>query len=138
MSKNNSFTLPPLSGQAKTVTTSTSSSGLPNKTITQVQNSTITQPTSKDFIFGGIILLILAIIFFVAAQQFSNHLVKKKHKPSSANTSAIWLFLLLFDLAVIAVVGIFDVGILSLLQLSIPLAVLALVFLILLALSSRK
>jgi uncharacterized BrkB/YihY/UPF0761 family membrane protein len=139
---NNSFTLPPLAGQTTTSTTVNphTAQGATTTTVTQVPIPVvnISGPSTKDYMFGGAILLVLAILFFFAAQQFSNHLVKKKHKPSSANTASIWLFFLLLDLAVIAVVGIFDAGLLSLLQLSIPLAVLAIVFLILLLISARR
>ncbi|MBU2839373.1 hypothetical protein HF670_07310 [Acidithiobacillus thiooxidans] len=143
MSSNNSFTLPPLDGQTSTKSTENPAPAQETTTTTTVTQMPapvvdISGPSTKSYIFGGVILLVLAVLFFLAAQLLSNHLVKKKHKPSSANTAAIWLFFLLFDLAVIAVVGIFDAGLLSLLQLSIPLAVLAIVFAILLYISARK
>lgn len=131
----NSYSLPPLVGQTTSV--SHGSNGQINPTTTnvgtqvKVSSFDVSGPTTKEYIFGGAILLALAILFFFAAQQFSNHLVKKKYKPSSANYAAIWLFLILFDISVIVVIGIFDAGILSLLQVSIPLAALAVIFLIL-------
>ena len=143
MSSNNSFTLPPLDGQTSTKGTENPAPAQGTTTTTTVTQMPapvvdISGPSTKSYIFGGVVLLVLAILFFLAAQQFSNLLVKKKHKPSSANTASIWLFFLLFDLAVIAVVGIFDAGLLSLLQLSIPLVVLAIVFLTLLLISARR
>ncbi len=138
----NSYSLPPLAGQTASV--SHGSNGQISPTTTNVGTQVnvpsfdVSRPTTKEYIFGGAILLVLAILFFFAAQQFSNHLVKKRYKPSTANNAAIWLFFVLFDISVIVVIGIFDAGILSLLQVSIPLAVLAMVFLILLFISLSR
>jgi hypothetical protein len=138
---NNSYSLPPLVSQ--TISVDKSSSGqttITTNTVKQTNVPSLSFPGlgTKEYILGGVILLVLAVLFFFAAQQFSNHLVKKRHKPSNANTASIWLFFLLFDLAVIAVIGILDAGLLSLLQISIPLAILALVFVVLLILSVRR
>lgn len=143
MSSDNSYSLPPLISQATSVTQSSGAQTTTTTTknvIAQVPAEIVGNdgPSTKDYIFGGVILIVLAVLFFVAARQFSNHLVKKKHRPGSANNAAIWLFFLLFDISVIVVIGIFDAGILSLLQVSIPLAILAIVFLVLLLMSMRR
>jgi surface polysaccharide O-acyltransferase-like enzyme len=143
MSNDNSYALPPLVSQTTSVTRSggaQATASTSNNMIAQIPAKVVNEntPSTKDYIFGGVILIILAILFFLVARQFSNHLVKKKHRPSSANNAGIWLFVLLFDISVIAVIGIFDAGILSLLQVSIPLAVLAIVFLVLLLMSTQR
>ena len=146
-SENQTFSLPAVGAQG------TSTPGVQSPTQSapaQTQNGVKIQPTSaalvihtesgpstKGYIIGGAIFVILAVLFFFVARLFSDSLVSKKRSPNSANHAAIWLFLVLLDLAAAAIVGVLDVGLLSSMSIAIPLGVVGLVGILLLIFSLR-
>jgi hypothetical protein len=94
--------------------------------------------TTRDFAVAGGILLVLLVAFFFAKNGYANALVGRKVAPRSANAGAWWLFILLTSLATISVLSVVDqVRFLTVLFVS-PFALVALISLSLMLVSSRR
>jgi len=87
---------------------------------------------------AGGVLLVLLVAFFFAKNAYANALVGQKIAPKSANAGAWWLFILLTSLATISVLSVVDqVRFLTVLFVS-PFALVALISLSLMLVTSRR
>lgn len=100
---------------------------------------TVVSDTSpRDMLIGGGVLLALFVAFFFAKNAYANTLVAKRVSPNGANAAGWWLFVLLASLATgVVLVAINAAKFLTPLILG-PVAVLAIVALVLMLTSGRK
>lgn len=98
----------------------------------------VSDTTPRDMLIGGGLLLVFFVAFFFAKNAYANKLVEKRVSPNSANAAGWWLFVMLAALATgIVLVGINAAKFLTPLILG-PVAVLAIVALVLMLMSGRK
>lgn len=91
------FTLPPPTGTTGTKPVeSTSSSTQPAIKIDVGSASS----SARDMLIGGAILLVLMVAFFFAKNAYANMLVGKRVQPRSANAAGWWLWVFLSLLSV--------------------------------------
>ncbi|GGY55680.1 hypothetical protein OU994_27445 [Pseudoduganella sp. SL102] len=64
-----------------------------------------TDTSTRDIAIGGAVFLFLLVIFFFARNAFSNHLVRRRVAPSSADTAGWLLFFGLAFLSAAVVLG---------------------------------
>jgi hypothetical protein len=57
-------------------------------------------PSSRDMLIGGAVLLVLMVAFFFAKNAYANMLVGKRVEPRSANAAGWWLWVFLSLLSV--------------------------------------
>ncbi len=57
-----------------------------------VQGAPATDTSARDQLIAGAVFLVLLLVFFFARNAFSNHLVRRRVAPSSADTSGWLLF----------------------------------------------
>lgn len=94
--------------------------------------------SSRELLFGGVALLVFIVVFFMARNAYANMLVSNRVSPRSANAAGWWLYILLLSLVTIGVLAVIDhVRYLSLAYV-LPLALIAVVALILTVLCSRR
>jgi hypothetical protein len=125
-------------------TASASDTGAASATVTQsevVTSTTInvtTDTSSRDLLIGGVILLVLFVAFFFAKNAYANTLVAKRVPPNKANAAGWWLFIFLASLATgVVLVAINSARFLAPLIIG-PIAVVAVVALVLTFVSGRK
>jgi len=93
---------------------------------------------SRDLLVGGAILLVLFVVFFLAKNAYATGLVAKRLPPNKANASGWWLFIFLASVATGVVLTAVNASrFLAPLVIG-PIAVVALISLILTFTSSRK
>lgn len=107
-------------------------------TLIPLDPKSLNDTSSRDFLIGGVILLVLLIAFFFIRNSYANSLVDKRLSPDKANAAGWWLFIFLASLST----GVILVAVNSAKFLTpwimVPLAVVALVTLILMWSSSRR
>jgi hypothetical protein len=127
---------------ADTTAASTATVSSSSVTQTEVVTSTTTNvnvdTSSRDLLVGGAILLVLFIGFFFARGAYANSLVAKRVPPNKANAAGWWLFIFLASLSVGVVLSAVNPAHFLAPLIIGPLAVVALVALVLMILSSRK
>ena len=96
------------------------------------------EPTSRDFLVGGGVLLVLMLAYFFAKNAYANMLVGNRIEPRSANAAGWWLFIFLTLVSAAAVLAAVNRAVLENLFIIVPLALGALVALILMLLSGRR
>ena len=69
--------------------TGTSANGIE---VAPVQGAPATDTSARDQLIAGAVFLVLLLVFFFARNAFSNHLVRRRVAPSSADTSGWLLF----------------------------------------------
>lgn len=124
-------------GSASSTVTTTASS----TTVVQTEaiNATIsTDTSSRDLMIGGAVLLVLVIAFFFAKNAYANMLVSKRVPPNKANASGWWLFIFLVSLSTGVVLSAVNPARFLAPLIIGPLAIVALVGLILAIVSGRK
>lgn len=60
--------------------------------VAPVQGAPATDTSARDQLIAGAVFLVLLLVFFFARNAFSNHLVRRRVAPSSADTSGWLLF----------------------------------------------
>lgn len=62
-----------------------------------------TGPSSRDMLVGGAVLLVLMVAFFFAKNAYANMLVGRRVEPRSANAAGwwLWVFLTLISVGVV-------------------------------------
>jgi hypothetical protein len=70
-------------------TNGTSANGIE---VAPVQGAPATDTSARDQLIAGAVFLVLLLVFFFARNAFSNHLVRRRVAPSSADTSGWLLF----------------------------------------------
>lgn len=70
-------------------TSGTSANGIE---VAPVQGAPATDTSARDQLIAGAVFLVLLLVFFFARNAFSNHLVRRRVAPSSADTSGWLLF----------------------------------------------
>jgi hypothetical protein len=73
-------------------TDSTSGTGANGIEVAPVQGAPATDTSARDQLIAGAVFLVLLLVFFFARNAFSNHLVRRRVAPSSADTSGWLLF----------------------------------------------
>ena len=71
-------------------TNDTSGTGANAIEVAPVQGAPATDTSARDQLIAGAVFLVLLLVFFFARNAFSNHLVRRRVAPSSADTSG-WL-----------------------------------------------
>ena len=124
-------------GSAANVT-STSSSVTQTQIVTSTTTELSVDTSSRDLMIGGAILLVLFVAFFFARGAYANTLVSKRVPPNKANAAGWWLFVFLASLAVGVVLSAVNPAKFLAPLIIGPLAVVAVVALVLMILSGRK
>lgn len=70
----------------------TSGTGANGIEVAPVQGAPATDTSARDQLIAGAVFLVLLLVFFFARNAFSNHLVRRRVAPSSADTSGWLLF----------------------------------------------
>lgn len=73
-------------------TNGTSGTGANAIEVAPVQGAPATDTSARDQLIAGAVFLVLLLVFFFARNAFSNHLVRRRVAPSSADTSGWLLF----------------------------------------------
>ncbi len=73
-------------------TSGTSGTGANAIEVAPVQGAPATDTAARDQLIAGAVFLVLLLVFFFARNAFSNHLVRRRVAPSSADTSGWLLF----------------------------------------------
>ena len=98
----------------------------------------VSETPSRDMLIGGAVLLVLLVAFFFAKNAYANSLVAKRVSPNGANAAGWWMFILLGALGTAAVlVAVNAARFMSPLILG-PLALVAVLALVLMLTSGRK
>ena len=95
-------------------------------------------PSSRDMLIGGAVLLVLMVAFFFAKNAYANVLVGKRVEPRSANAAGWWLWVFLSLLSVGVVLAVVSRSTLMTPFIVGPLALGAVVALILMVMSGRR
>jgi hypothetical protein len=134
---NAGFALP--SPETNSTTTLTTTQG---NAVTRVEvgvNPALTTDTSsRDLMIGGAILLVLLVAFFFAKNAYANGLVSKRVPPNKANAAGWWLWVFLASLATGVVLSAVNSSKFMAPLILGPIALVALIGLVLAILSSRK
>jgi phage tail sheath gpL-like len=96
------------------------------------------EPSSRDVLLGGGVLLVLMLAYFFAKNAYANVLVGKRVEPRSANAAGWWLFIFLTLISVGVVLAAVGRSMLMTPFIVGPLAVGAIVALVLMLLSGRR
>lgn len=96
------------------------------------------EPASRDLLVGGGVLLVLMVAYFFAKNAYANMLVGKRVEPRSANASGWWLFIFLSLISVGVVLAAVNRSALMAPFIVGPLALGAVVALVLMLLSGRR
>lgn len=128
---------PQSSGTATTATTSAASSSTVTQTEIVTANVNV-DTSSRDLMIGGAILLVLFIAFFFVRGAYANTLVAKRVPPNKANAAGWWLFVFLASLSTGVVLSAVNSARFLAPLIVGPLALVALVGLVLMILSGRK
>ena len=123
---------PATSSSEKTTTAATTPDGVVQQDPQHVNTH------SRDLAIGSGVLLVLLIAFFFAKNAYANMLVARRVEPRSANAAGWWLFIALAVLALGIVFGAIDASSLVQAIYVIPLAVVEVLAIVLLILSSRR
>jgi hypothetical protein len=139
---NAGFALPaPQSASAADASVATTPSSSTGATQTEIVTQTVnvgTDTSSRDLMIGGAVWLVLVIAFFFGKNAYANMLVAKRVPPNKANAAGWWLFIFLVSLATgVVLSAVNPARFLAPLILG-PLAVVALVGLVLAIVSGRK
>jgi peptidoglycan/LPS O-acetylase OafA/YrhL len=135
------FALPaPQTAGANAVSAATvsSSSVMQTEIVTSTTTSVNVDTSSRDLMIGGAILLVLFIVFFFARGAYANTLVAKRVPPNKANAAGWWLFVFLASLSVGVVLSAVNPARFLAPLIIGPLAVIAVVAVVLMILSGRK
>ena len=135
---NKGFALP-MPGRAEQPASSAGDGATPAITLNMGSGLGSPSDTStRDLAIGVGVMVVLLLAFFFAKGAYANWLVGRKVSPRSANSAGLWLFLFLSSLAA---GGVFPLAaqatFLSAIFLG-PVAILALVSLVMMLLSSRR
>ena len=98
----------------------------------------VSETSPRDLLIGSAVLLVLLVAFFFAKNAYANSLVSKRVSPNSANAAGWWLFILLGSLATAAVLMAINAAKFTSPLVLGPLAVVAVLALILMVTSGRK
>lgn len=93
---------------------------------------------SRDLLIGAAVLLVLMVVYFIAKNAYANSLVGKRVEPRSANAAGWWLWVFLSLLSIGVVLAAVNNSLLMTPFIVGPLALGALVALVLMLLSSRR
>ena len=96
------------------------------------------EPASRDILIGGGVLLVLLVAYFFAKNAYANMLVGRRVEPRSANAAGWWLFIFLALISVGVVLAAVNRSALMAPFIVGPLALGALVALVLMLLSGRR
>lgn len=94
--------------------------------------------SSRDLLVGGGVLLVLMVAYFFAKNAYANMLVGRRVEPRSANAAGWWLFIFLTLISVGVVLAAVNRSALMTPFIVGPLALGAIVALVLMLLSSRR
>ena len=98
----------------------------------------VSETPPRDMLIGGAVLLVLLVAFFFAKNAYANTLVAKRVSPNGANAAGWWMFILLGAVGTAAVlVAVNAAKFMSPLILG-PLALVAVLALVLMLTSGRK
>ena len=129
------FTLPPPTGTTgNKPVESTSSSTQPAIKIDVGSASS----SARDMLIGGAILLVLMVAFFFAKNAYANMLVGKRVQPRSANAAGWWLWVFLSLLSVGVILAAVNGSVLMTPFIVGPLALGAIVALVLMLVSGKR
>ena len=95
-------------------------------------------PSSRDMLIGGAVLLVLMVAFFFAKSAYANMLVGKRVEPRSANAAGWWLWVFLSLLSVGVVLAAVSGSTLMTPFIVGPLALGAIVALVLMIISGKR
>ena len=95
-------------------------------------------PSSRDMLIGGAVLLVLMVAFFFAKNAYANMLVGKRVEPRSANAAGWWLWVFLALLSVGVILAAVSGSALMTPYIVGPLALGAIVALILMIISGKR
>ncbi|PHV07946.1 hypothetical protein CSQ96_08685 [Janthinobacterium sp. BJB412] len=73
-------------------TDGTNGTGANGIEVAPVQGAPASDTSARDQLIAGAVFLVLLLVFFFARNAFSNHLVRRRVAPSSADTSGWLLF----------------------------------------------
>lgn len=135
------FALPAPQTSDSSVASSTfvaSSTVTQTEIVTSTTSSVNVDTSSRDLLIGGAILIVLFIGYFFARGAYANSLVAKRVPPNKANAAGWWLFIFLASLSVGVVLSAVNPARFLAPLIIAPLAVVALVALVLMIISSRK
>ncbi|KQW96662.1 hypothetical protein ASC94_07445 [Massilia sp. Root418] len=76
--------------------------------VAPVQGAPATDTSTRDLAIGGAVFLVLLIVFFFARNAYSNHLVRRRVAPSSADTAGWLMFFGLAFLSAAAVLAVLN------------------------------
>ena len=98
----------------------------------------VSETPPRDMLIGGAVLLLLLVAFFFAKNAYANSLVAKRVSPNGANAAGWWMFILLGAVATAAVLmAVNSARFISPFILG-PLALVAVLALVLMLTSGRK
>lgn len=80
------------SAAGKPVDVTTPSPAASGIEVAPVQGAPATDTSARDQLIAGAVFLVLLLVFFFARNAFSNHLVRRRVAPSSADTAGWLLF----------------------------------------------
>jgi hypothetical protein len=78
--------------------------------VAPVQGTPATDTSTRDLAIGGAVFLVLLIVFFFARNAYSNHLVRRRVAPSSADTAGWLMFFGLAFMSAAVVLAIMNAG----------------------------
>jgi len=78
--------------------------------VAPVQDAPATDTSTRDLAIGGAVFLVLLIVFFFARNAYSNHLVRRRVAPSSADTAGWLMFFGLAFMSAAAMLAILNAG----------------------------
>ncbi len=96
------------------------------------------EPASRDMLIGGGVLLVLLVAYFFAKNAYANMLVGKRVEPRSANAAGWWLYIFLALISVGVVLAAVNRSVLMAPFIVGPLALGAIVALVLMLVSGRR
>ena len=99
--------VPPGAAPAPTAPGAPGASGAPIE-VAPVQGAPATDTSTRDLAIGGAVFLVLLIVFFFAHNAYSNHLVRRRVAPSSADTAGWLMFFGLAFMSAAAVLAILN------------------------------
>lgn len=100
-------TLSPVPPGAAPAPGATGATGAPIE-VAPVQGAPATDTSTRDLAIGGAVFLVLLIVFFFARNAYSNHLVRRRVAPSSADTAGWLMFFGLAFMSAAAVLAILN------------------------------
>ena len=98
----------------------------------------VSETSPRDILIGGTVLFVLLVAFFFAKNAYANSLVSKRVSPNGANAAGWWLFILLSALATAAVLMAINIAKFASPLILGPLAVVAVLALVLMLTSGLK